>query len=89
MFQDLKPGKHLVMDNFSIADTFRLRRTIHRPVKNPFQPISIPENSWETAITAGKIIVDEEKNYGVCGILDMTIMPKKSESPSEKVCMEI
>ena len=61
MFQDLKPGKHLVMDNFSIADTFRLRRTIHRPVKDPFHPISIPEKSWETAIIAGKIIVDEEK----------------------------
>ncbi|MCM8815625.1 MAG: hypothetical protein NC937_06180 [Candidatus Omnitrophica bacterium] len=61
MFQDLNPGKHLVMDNFSIADTFRLKRTIHKPEKEPYEPVLVPEKPWETTVTAGKIIYDFER----------------------------
>jgi len=61
MFQDLKPGKHLVIDNFSIADTFRLKRTIHKPQKDPIEPILMADKPWETAVIAGKILFDEEK----------------------------
>ncbi|MCX7705302.1 MAG: hypothetical protein N2115_03465 [bacterium] len=61
MFQDLKPGKHLVVDNFSIADTFRLRRTVHKPKKDPSEPVLIADKPWETAVIAGKIIYDDKK----------------------------
>ena len=61
MYQDLLPGKHLVMDNFSVADTFRLRRTIHKPQKDPIQPVLVPDKDWETSVMAGKILFDEER----------------------------
>lgn len=49
------------MDNFSIADTFHLRRTVHRPQKDPVEPVFVPEKPWETAVIAGKIVFDEKK----------------------------
>lgn len=62
MFEDLKPGKHLVFDNFSIADTFRLRRTVHKPKRDPLRPILVADRPWEAAVIAGKIVFDCEKN---------------------------
>lgn len=62
MFQDLQAGKHLVMDNFSVADTFRLKRTVHNPIKDPVEPVFVPEKPWENSVIAGKIIFDQEKN---------------------------
>ncbi len=60
MIEDLKPGKHLVMDNFSISDTFRLKRTIHKPEKDPSKPVLIADRQWENAVVTGTIIYDPE-----------------------------
>ncbi|MGB9641599.1 MAG: hypothetical protein ACPL3Q_00170 [Candidatus Ratteibacteria bacterium] len=62
MFQDLLPGKHLVMDNFAVADTFRLKRTVHRPKKDTEKPVLFPEKAWETGVIAGKIIIDKDRH---------------------------
>jgi len=46
-FPDLPPGKHLVLDNASIADTYRLKRHVHRPQHDPVEPVLTPEEPWE------------------------------------------
>lgn len=43
IFPDLNPGKHLVLDNTNIADTYRLRRRVHQPVRDPQEPILRPD----------------------------------------------
>ena len=47
MFSDLLPGKHLLLDNTSVADTYRLRRIVHRPELNPIGSVLRAEKSWE------------------------------------------
>lgn len=47
MFPDLQPGQHLLFDNASVADTYRLRRMVHQPKLDPLAPILRPEKPWE------------------------------------------
>ncbi len=65
MIEDLKPGKHLVMDNFSISDTFRLKRTIHKPEKDPSKPVLIADRQWANAVVTGTIIYKRWKMWYV------------------------
>jgi len=47
MYDDLSPGKHLVLDHHTIADTYRLKRRVHRPARDPVDPVFYSEKSWE------------------------------------------
>jgi hypothetical protein len=47
MYPDLLPGKHLLFDNTSIADTYRLKRRIHQPKRDPQEPILKSEKPWD------------------------------------------
>lgn len=61
MYKDLLPGKHLVMDRFSVADTFRLYRTVHKPRRDPSEPVLEPCNPWEgTAVMVSRVSHDIE-----------------------------
>jgi len=46
-FEDLGPGKHLVLDHATVADTYRLRRRVHQPRREPTTPVMEPELPWE------------------------------------------
>src|SRR5690242_16977313 len=60
VFPDLKPGKHLVFDNFSIADTFRLHRQVHQPRRDPSEPIIQPQRPWEGIATVITNVMHDE-----------------------------
>jgi len=47
MYTDLSPGKHLVLDHHTIADTYRLRRIVHQPTRDPVEPVLCAEAPWE------------------------------------------
>lgn len=46
-YADLTPGKHLVLDHYAVADSFRLRRVVHQPQLSPVCPLLDPHASWE------------------------------------------
>ena len=61
MYSDLAAGKHLVLDHHSVADTYRLRRRVHRPLKEPAAPVLEPERPWEgQRVTPVRVIHDDE-----------------------------
>lgn len=47
MYPDLKPGKHLVLDNTTVADTYRLRRRQYQPVRDPADAVMVASFPWE------------------------------------------
>jgi hypothetical protein len=62
MYPDLKPGKHLVLDNTNIADTYRLRRRVHQPVRDPQEPVLRPEKPSDgTSVTPLHVVFDKER----------------------------
>lgn len=62
-FPDLAPGKHLLFDNHAVADTHRLRRRIHPPVRDPVEPVLRVEKPWEGAtVTPLHIVHDPAKS---------------------------
>lgn len=62
MFADLLPGKHLLFDNTSIADTYRLTRVMHQPVRDPVTPVLVPEEDWEgQSVTPLHVTYDEAR----------------------------
>jgi hypothetical protein len=62
MYRDLKPGKHLVLDNINIADTYRLRRRVHQPARDPAEPVLRPEKPWDGAsVTPLHVAFDDER----------------------------
>ncbi|MBI2193197.1 MAG: hypothetical protein HYU36_14550 [Planctomycetes bacterium] len=46
-YPDLPPGKHLVIDSATVADTYRLERRQHRPARDPAEPVMAAELPWE------------------------------------------
>jgi hypothetical protein len=61
MFPDLSPGKHLLFDNTSIADTYRLARKIHQPRRDP-EPVLRPETAWDgQTVTPLHVIYDDAR----------------------------
>jgi len=62
MYSDLKPGKHLVLDNTTIADTYRLRRRVHQPARDPIEPVLRPDKPSDgTSVTPLHVVFDEER----------------------------
>jgi len=62
MYPDLKPGKHLVIDNTNVADTYRLRRRVHQPSRDPIEPILRPEKPWDgNSVTPLHVIYDKDR----------------------------
>jgi hypothetical protein len=62
MFPDLKPGKHLVLDNVSVADTYMLRRTVHQPRREPAESVLKTTEPWEgDAALAGSVVYDRSE----------------------------
>ena len=62
MYADLSPGKHLVLDNSTIADTYRLRRRLHQPVKDPPEPVMVREHPWEgDYVTVASVMRDPSR----------------------------
>src|ERR1051325_4881642 len=62
MYPDRKPGKHLVLDNTTIADTYRLRRRVHQPSRDPQEPILRPEAPWDgQSVTPLHVVFDDER----------------------------
>ncbi len=62
MYPDLKPGKHLLFDNVPLADTHRLRRRLHQPVRDPQKPILTAEKPWDGAsVTPLHVMYDPVK----------------------------
>lgn len=49
MFEDLKPGKHLLLDNTVFGDVYRLRRVVHQPRRDPATPVMLAREKWEGA----------------------------------------
>lgn len=47
MYADLPPGKHLVLDHHTIADTYRLKRRVHQPARDPATPVLCADKPWE------------------------------------------
>lgn len=47
MHSDLLPGKHLLFDHHTVADTFRLRRRVHQPRRGTDELVLKPEKPWE------------------------------------------
>jgi len=39
-----------------------LKRTIHKPKKDPEKPVMVPEKEWETGVIAGKTIIDKDRH---------------------------
>ena len=59
MYPDLKAGTHLVLDNTTIADSYRLRRRVHPPIRDPQAPVLVPEEPWEgLSVTPLHVIFD-------------------------------
>ena len=54
-FPDLSPGKHLLLDHATIADTYRLKRRIHQPKREPTDPVLTHEKPWEGDSIAHKL----------------------------------
>ena len=71
MFPNLLPGTYLLFDNDAIADTYRLRRILHSPQREPLEPILLPRQQWEGDGPAPlHVLFDEEREvfrmwYGV------------------------
>ncbi|MAE59814.1 MAG: hypothetical protein CMJ49_00500 [Planctomycetaceae bacterium] len=47
MYPDLTPGKHLVLDHHTVADTYRLKRRVHRPTRDPVASVLCADRPWE------------------------------------------
>jgi len=61
-FADLPLGKHLVLDHHTVADTYRLRRRVHQPRKDPAEPVLVPEAVWEAdSVVPVLVLRDEER----------------------------
>src|SRR5688572_14763253 len=62
MFPDLTPGKHLVVDNLSLADTYRVFRTVHKPRRDPVEPVLTVTEPWEgAAVLQGAAAYDPDE----------------------------
>ena len=60
MYADLPPGKHLVLDQHTIADRYRLRRRIHQPTRDPVEPILSSDKPWEgTSLAVSTVMYDQ------------------------------
>lgn len=46
-YPDLSPGTHLLLDEYVVADMYKLRRTVHTPRKEPCEPVMTPDQPWE------------------------------------------
>ena len=62
MFEDLTPGKHLLFDNTSIADTYQLTRIVHQPMRNPASPVFLQEDREGLYVTPLNVIYDTVLN---------------------------
>lgn len=46
-YPDLQPGKHLVIDSTTVADSYRLSRRVHPPQRDPAEAVMVASYPWE------------------------------------------
>jgi hypothetical protein len=62
MFPDLMPGKHLLLDHATVADSYRLRRRVHQPKREPPEPVLTPDRPWEgVRVTPIHVVFDAQR----------------------------
>jgi hypothetical protein len=60
LYPDLAPGKHLVLDATTVADTYRLHRRLHQPEKDPPEPVLERVFAWEgDYVTAAAVHLED------------------------------
>lgn len=63
-FGDITAGKHLLFDNTSIGDTYRLKRRVHQPRRDPTEPVLTVEQPWEgDYVTPLRVECDATERY--------------------------
>ncbi|MAE60852.1 MAG: hypothetical protein CMJ49_05775 [Planctomycetaceae bacterium] len=62
VYDDLGPGKHLVLDQHTIADRYRLRRRVHEPKREAGGPVLTVEKPWEgDSLSVNSVMYDADR----------------------------